>query len=81
MLSPNKTATLVIGKDAVFCHICEMQFPVRRNRCLNIRCNSNVISSDENYVDRCHLCAKDQKDLARDDNVIRLRRVRCHGTS
>ena len=67
------TATLIIGKDAVFCHVCEKEYPVRRSRCLNIPCKSNVISSDEHYADHCHLCRKDQKDFPRDDNVIRLR--------
>jgi hypothetical protein len=55
-----RTATLVDGSDAVFCHLCHQTHPVRRVACLDPSCKSNVISADEDFPDLCHLCGEEQ---------------------
>lgn len=57
-----RTATLMKAKQAVFCHLCEKEYPIRRHHCLNNPCKSNVISDDKEWADHCHLCGEDQKD-------------------
>jgi hypothetical protein len=57
-----RTATLVKGKQAVFYHHCEKEYPIRPHRCLNDHCKSNVISDDKEWADHCHLCGENQKD-------------------
>jgi hypothetical protein len=59
-----RTATLIEVKHAVFCHVCEKEYPVQRHHCRNDPCKSTVISDDENWADHCHLCGEDQKDFA-----------------
>jgi hypothetical protein len=65
-----RTATLIKGKHAVFCHLCEKEYPVRRDHCLNHPCKSNVISDHDDWAGHCHMCGEDQKDFADDDNGI-----------
>lgn len=62
-----RTATLK-GRDVVYCHLCEKEYPVRRYRCRSDPCKSNVISADEEWADHCHLCGEDQKEFENDDD-------------
>jgi hypothetical protein len=57
-----RTATLVEGTDAIFCHLCQKDYPVRRIACVITSCKSNVISDDKDYPNVCHLCGYEQND-------------------
>jgi hypothetical protein len=55
-----KTATLVSGKDAVFCHLCQKEYAAQRVDCVQSGCQGNVISIEEDYFGLCHTCGEAQ---------------------
>jgi hypothetical protein len=73
-----RTATLIKGKQALFCHLCEKEYPIRHYQCLNDRCKSNVISDDHDWAGHCHMCGWDQKDFTDDDGAISPRQKTDH---
>jgi hypothetical protein len=74
-----KTATLVSGKDAVFCHLCQKEYAAERVDCVQSGCQGNVISIEEDYFGRCHTCGRSHSDGVPVERWIEVEKIATAG--